>query len=319
MTDKDIIRAEIFRRYAHHGTFEGVIAETREDECSSILDFIDSMQENPCNGCTNRKGCITCENGELRETVHEEPISNPIDFEKELYKAFGQVKDFTLGMRIAKWFYDMGKNSQEPVSEKKCMFTGDNYTDEDRKVLCEGCEAERKYSKQSVDEAMAEIEEKAKAFTKAHKGESADEILSEMRGEEPISEDFKLFEKEYLEKEKDEILCVYDRHAGLVDGAKWQKEQFEKNRLKHCNSITNEQAELEQGFIDQHLDKYQRMPTFLDAIEYGMRLQKQQMMKDAIDAEITYGKSLAIPSLGYKLDKEGLDYGDKVKVIIIKK
>lgn len=47
----------------------------------------------------------------------EEPVSNPIDFEKELYKAFGQVKDFTLGMRIAKWFYDMGKNSQEPVSE----------------------------------------------------------------------------------------------------------------------------------------------------------------------------------------------------------
>lgn len=48
----------------------------------------------------------------------EESVSNPIDFEKELYKAFGQVKDFTLGMRIAKWFYDMGKNSQEPVSEE---------------------------------------------------------------------------------------------------------------------------------------------------------------------------------------------------------
>lgn len=51
------------------------------------------------------------------DTLQEEPVSNPIDFEKELYKAFGQVKDFTLGMRIAKWFYDMGKNSQEPVSE----------------------------------------------------------------------------------------------------------------------------------------------------------------------------------------------------------
>lgn len=75
MTDKEIIRAEIFRRYAHHGTFVGVIAETREDECSSILDFIDSMQENPCDGCVNRKGCVTCENGELRETVQEEPAS----------------------------------------------------------------------------------------------------------------------------------------------------------------------------------------------------------------------------------------------------
>ena len=47
--------------------------------------------------------------------LHNEPVS--IDFEQELYKAFGQVKDFTLGMRIAKWFYGMGKNSQEPVSE----------------------------------------------------------------------------------------------------------------------------------------------------------------------------------------------------------
>ena len=66
------------------------------------------------------------------------------------------------------------------------------------------------------------------------------------------------------------------------------EEQFEKNRLKHCNSITNEQAELEQGFIDQHLDKYNRMPTFLDAIEYGMRLQKEQMMEKAVNGVITF-------------------------------
>ena len=36
-----------------------------------------------------------------------------IDFEQELYKAFGQVKDFTLGMRIAKWFYDIGYHQAE--------------------------------------------------------------------------------------------------------------------------------------------------------------------------------------------------------------
>ena len=44
--------------------------------------------------------------------------------------------------------------------------------------------------------------------------------------EEPVSEDFKQFEETYLDKEKDEILCIYDRHAGLVDGANWQKEQM---------------------------------------------------------------------------------------------
>ena len=35
-----------------------------------------------------------------------------LDFEQELYKAFGQVKDFTLGMRIAKHFYELGLKSK---------------------------------------------------------------------------------------------------------------------------------------------------------------------------------------------------------------
>ena len=52
----------------------------------------------------------------FEKNLQKELVSD-IDFEQELYKAFGQVKDFTLGMRIAKWFYDMGKNNQEPVSE----------------------------------------------------------------------------------------------------------------------------------------------------------------------------------------------------------
>ena len=39
----------------------------------------------------------------------EKPIE--IDFEQELYKHFGQVKDFTLGMRIGKYFYALGKQS----------------------------------------------------------------------------------------------------------------------------------------------------------------------------------------------------------------
>ena len=45
------------------------------------------------------------------------PVSE-IDFEQELYKAFGHVKDFTLCLKIARRFYDMGKNSQEPASEE---------------------------------------------------------------------------------------------------------------------------------------------------------------------------------------------------------
>ncbi len=153
----------------------------------------------------------------------EEPVSEPIDFEQELYKAFGQVKDFTLGMRIAKWFYDMGKNSQEPVSE----------------------ELEKVFNRYSED-----IES--------------------------------VYSNDMFDRGDIFRACKY--------GAQCQKQQFEKNRLKHCNSITNEQAELEQGFIDQHLDKYNRMPTFFDAIEYGMRLQKEQMMRGATDGQIEIGE-----------------------------
>ena len=46
----------------------------------------------------------------------EEPVSE-IDFEQELYKAFGHVKDFTLCLKIARRFYEMGRNHQEPVSD----------------------------------------------------------------------------------------------------------------------------------------------------------------------------------------------------------
>lgn len=46
-----------------------------------------------------------------------------------------------------------------------------------------------KKKKSKIDEAMHEVEEKAKAFTERHKGESADRLLAEMRGEEPVSEE----------------------------------------------------------------------------------------------------------------------------------
>ena len=66
-------------------------------------------------------------------------------------------------------------------------------------------------------------------------------------------------------------------------GAKWQYNQFEKNRIEHCDNITEEQYNLETGFIDQYIDKHHCMPTFLSAIEYGMEKQKGQMIKKACE------------------------------------
>lgn len=98
--------------------------------------------------------------------------------------------------------------------------------------------------------------------------------------EEPVSEDLEQAAveafKQIVDSDKNNFLEIFKA------GANWQEEQFKKNRLKHCNSITNEQAELEQGFIDQYLDKYQRIPTYLDAIEYGMRLKEHEMSEASI-------------------------------------
>lgn len=53
--------------------------------------------------------------------------------------------------------------------------------------------------------------------------------------------------------------------------ANWQKEQMEKERLKHCDTLTKEEHEMESDFVIKHLEKYNRTPTFCDAIEYGYR------------------------------------------------
>lgn len=88
---------------------------------------------------------------------------------------------------------------EEPVSEKKCMFTKDIYTDEDRKVLCENCEEKCEYSKK----------------------------------EELVSEDLAEAIKEYSEKERlrkayeneSRFFSPTDFASGFKAGAQWQKDK----------------------------------------------------------------------------------------------
>ena len=71
---------------------------------------------------------------------------------------------------------------------------------------------------------------------------------------------------------------VYFYADAFITGANWQYEQFEKERLnfeprlKHCDELTAEQAQIESDFVVQHLKNFNRTPTFIDAIEYGRRL-----------------------------------------------
>ena len=91
--------------------------------------------------------------------------------------------------------------------------------------------------------------------------------------EEPVSNDLEEAADNYVghAPEIDEDLSCFTKRNAFIAGAKWQKEQMEKNRIAHCDNITEEQYNLETGFLDGFLDKNKRMPTFLDAIEYGMQ------------------------------------------------
>lgn len=138
--------------------------------------------------------------------------------------------------------------------------------------------------------------------------------------EDPVSDDLEEAVNAYIgyAPEVDECSSVYGKRQAFKAGAQWQKQQFEKNRLEHCDSITEKQYNLEVGFIDSHIDKYNRMPTFLDAIEYGMEKMKEQMMKDAVECDVSghgtgwlyFGQ---VPECDYDFNR-----GDKAKVIIFK-
>ena len=95
---------------------------------------------------------------------------------------------------------------------------------------------------------------------------------------------------------------VYFYADAFITGANWQYEQFEKERLnfeprlKHCDELTAEQAQIESDFVVQHLKNFNRTPTFIDAIEYGRRL----MIEKAIEwLENNQSQEVSVISGGY--------------------
>jgi hypothetical protein len=101
--------------------------------------------------------------------------------------------------------------------------------------------------------------------------------------EEPVSENLEEACEQLSEdarKHKAETSSPFfsqtDYKQGVIDGAKWKEEQFEKNRLAACDRQTEEEAEMERDFCMGIIENEHRQPTFDDAIKYGMRLQKKR-------------------------------------------
>ena len=90
------------------------------------------------------------------------------------------------------------------------------------------------------------------------------QLIEDIRDKYPLIKAFEQYENDYLEKEKDEILCVYDRHAGLVDGAQWQKE------------IDREEILL----LKDQIESLQAARIAIEEVhKEGLRTQKRKMIK----------------------------------------
>ena len=164
-----------------------------------------------------------------------------IDFEQELYKHFGQVKDFTLGMQIGKYFYELG-----------CCRTAEKYDEieykRQRADVCEGLEEE--------------IERYLHSLGVGYGG--------------------------WVDGMEDDDLRGIARHF-----AKWQKEQDTREMIMSDGSY------------------------FQKCYELGKKDMKEQMMKEAVEGKVIKDISNKLAVTG-KINLDGFEFGQKVKLIIVK-
>lgn len=134
--------------------------------------------------------------------------------DKMYYAAFNMTTDASLLRRAMDKYHLFiihEYHKEESVSEKKCMFINDSYTDEDRKVLCEDCDEKCEYNKKE-EPVNEEFEE---ALAREWQGYND-------RGAATI---------DALEDNTQELAFA----KGFYRGAKWQKEQMMAKAIDaHC-------------------------------------------------------------------------------------
>lgn len=162
---------------------------------------------------------------------------------------------------------------------KECMYTKDNYTDEDRKVLCEDCKEECEFNK---------------------KEESINKGLDLGCGviwkdEEPVSEELEKACEQLAEnarKHKAETSSPFfsqgDYKQGVIDGAKWQKAKYESTTEDLGDYIN----ELSKQFPEVSFAKLSRIAVRV------AKWKEEQLMAKAVDAVV-------------KIDAGGYPYVDR--------
>jgi hypothetical protein len=156
-----------------------------------ILSFIDSLQEKPASKDKFTFTSLPRLLDRIKPTDRAKWYSSRLAdaLEKEGYITDAKIVRESIKLMNGEKV-PMATMDEESVSEKKCMFTKDSYTDEDRKVLCEDCKEKCEYSKK----------------------------------EEPVSEDLGDYINELSKQFPEVSFAKLSRIAVRV--AKWQKEQM---------------------------------------------------------------------------------------------
>lgn len=279
---------------------------------NDLLSFIDSMQEE-CNitGIKSKEAT-----GKLKECIDNTT-------EESLAKARKQLQE-------------------EP---KACMYSKDSYTDEDRKVLCDGCEEECRFNKKE-DSASEELEKVVEEIVDPTvlNAYGVKEIANRLRRTmmDSVSEiDFEAeVKKLWMEINTGHSYSIVDSYNifyGLcMDIVDWQKEQqniieptgegqvkeslISEHEDKTCkengNSLTQEPVseDLEEAVnayigyapeVDESPSTYGKRQAF----KAGANWQKEQMIAKAVKVKIS---NAGIVSLSVNCD---LKVGDKVLII----
>lgn len=165
MTDNRIkkIRVEIEKAYEEAQErvklVKDVYWEGKVDAYRNVLCVFDLMQEEPVSEFLNTESMIESYKQRLISQANGVKNSPLIDMCLASYKhGINETLD-TLDLSNVQ---RTTKDCKEPASEKKCMFTKDSYTDEDRKVLCEDCKERCEYNKKEEPASDDEIEKQFK-------------------------------------------------------------------------------------------------------------------------------------------------------------
>ena len=157
------------------------------------------------------------------------------------------------------------------------MSIGRYYEDRDLLSFLDTLE-EPEQPTRGYDEAY--LNEKIAKASKSWKGIDVDKYMDEVRGrEQPVMDCNDL--EEAAEKYSDKYCrfgpIAFEYEDAFKAGAEWQEKRWENNRLMAQDHATEEECQREMDFVDNHIKKHHRIPTFSDAINYGIEWQKKQM------------------------------------------